>query len=85
MRTVDITTRLEPAELIEEDCRIWFDVHFRLGRPASFLWTRSLMQDGRDATLMLTAQRFRCLGIRECMHTPDPYPLGWIAAGGDLP
>ncbi len=56
MRSVQPPQRIEPGELTEADELAWFDVQLRLrrGRGGSFLWTRSLMQDGRDADLMLS-------------------------------
>ena len=52
--------RKAPCDQTEADAMAWADVVFRLGaqgRLGSVLWTRSLMQDGRDANIMLNIER----------------------------
>lgn len=49
---------LEPVEHTDDDAIAWAYVHGRGGpRFGPTLWTRSLMSDRRDATLMLQAQK----------------------------
>lgn len=48
--------RLEPSDHTEDDAFVWAHVVLEAPGPARFgstLWTRSLMQDRRDADLML--------------------------------
>lgn len=55
-----MTTRLEPCDATEADAIAWAELVFRLGGHGgtlgSVLWTRSLMQDRNDASLMYRAQ-----------------------------
>jgi hypothetical protein len=52
--------RLEPCDATDADAIAWAELVFRLSRKGrmlgSVLWTRSLMQDRTDASLMFRAQ-----------------------------
>lgn len=54
--------RLEPCDHTEEDTLAWAHVIWGHTVGGSTLWTRSLMQDRRDANLMLMAAEMRVGG-----------------------
>ena len=55
--------RLEPCDATDADAIAWAMFVFRVGKESSMLgsvlWTRSLMQDRNDASLMYRAQSNR--------------------------
>jgi len=59
--------RLEPCDHTPEDSLAWSGVIWLANRGSgytgSYLWTRSLMQDRRDADLMLDAQMWKFRGV----------------------
>lgn len=69
--------RLDPQELTGPDAIAWAGVQWRGGpRFGPALWTRSLMDDSRDAELMLQAQR-----ARYRTFPVDMPPLSMIGGG----
>lgn len=55
-----VTPRLEPLEHTGADCIAWAQVNWRGGpRLGSVRYARSLMQDRRDAALMLFQMKLR--------------------------
>ncbi len=66
--------RLEPLEHTAADALMWADVNWRGGpRFGPTLWTRSLMQDRRDAELMSKVECMRLL-------TPKGYQCAVVHA-----
>jgi hypothetical protein len=72
--------RLEPLDHTDEDSMAWADVLLRYAeRHGGTLWTRSLMQDRRDADLMFEAQR-----LRSYTFPVDLPPLVLIGSSGHI-
>lgn len=77
--------RLEPCDHTEEDAYAWAGVvlNARPDRFGTILWTRSLMQDRRDADLMLTLTRAKD-GLRSLKATAQTLYDGLTAREQDV-